>query len=334
MSSSTPDNAIDELDLADLFSLLKRWAYSALALAFKAIDFLIKFWWIVLALIVIGIVVGTFTMSSTPYKATVIVKTNFDSQPYVYNAIEQLGAKLSDRDPKFISNNKLAGPGGTLLKAEIAPVLDVTSLLEGISATDSRSLSSVLKELSVEDDVELFASDRFYSNYAYHKLEIALIGQEEKYVKRILDYVNNQPVILEIKAGYMKNQRERIAANDTTLSQIDDLINSFTSNIAVVSQQVEKLSFYNNQSNINLNGVLDLKNKLVLETQTLKNDQITATDALVAISDIQIVEDIGLKDKKYIFYPLVLVFIFLFLAGIRFTYKTFRNKLAQENLLD
>ena len=132
----------------------------------------------------------------------------------------------------------------------------------------------------------------------------------------------------------MKNQRERIAANDTTLSQIDDLINSFTSNIAVVSQQVEKLSFYNNQSNINLNGVLDLKNKLVLETQTLKNDQITATDALVAISDIQIVEDIGLKDKKYIFYPLVLVFIFLFLAGIRFTYKTFRNKLAQENLLD
>jgi len=334
MSSSTPENAIDELDLADLFSLIKRWTYSLLALAFKAIDFLMKFWWLVLALIVIGVVLGKFTMSPTPYKATVIVKTNFDSQPYVYNAIEQLGAKISDRDPKFISSNILGGADGAVLSAEISPIIDVISLLEGVSKTDSRSLSSVLKELSVEDDVELFASDRFYSNYEYHKLEIALLGQDKKYVKSVLDYINNQPAMLDIKKGFSKNQDERIAANDKMLSQIDVLITSYTDNIGVVSKNAEKLSYYNNQNNININGALDLKKEILLETEELKNEKITSTDALVALSDVQIVEDIGLKDKKYVYYPILFVFLFMLFAGIRYTYTSLRKRLEQENLLD
>ncbi len=334
MSSSTSENAIDELDLSDLFSLIKRWTYSILALAFKALDFLIKFWWIVLALIVIGIVLGKFTTSPVPYKATVIVKTNYDSQPYVYNAIEQLASKISDRDSQFIKTNKLRSGDDQVLNAQITPIIDVTSLLQGVSKIDTRSLSSILKELSVEDDVELFASDRFYSNYAYHKLEVNLLGQDSNYINNVLDYVNNQPVILDIKNGYIKNQQDRINANDKTIDQINELVSSYSSSINTVSKNAENLAYYNNQNNINVNGILDIKNQLILETEELKNDQITSTEALVALSDIQIVEDIGLKDKKHIYYPVLFVFLFMLLAGTRFTYKALRKQLVQENLLD
>lgn len=334
MSSSTPENAIDELDLSDLFSLLKRWLYSALALVFKAIDFLFKYWWIVLILIVVGAVLGKFTMSPTAYKATVIVKTNFESQSYTYNAVEQLGLKISDQDSLFISENKLGGEDAGIIDAEITPIIDVSSLIEGVSSLDSRSLNSVLKELAVDDEVELFASERFYSNYAYHKLEIFLKNQDKTYVNRVIDYINNQPTIQEIKNGYVKNMEERITANDKMLSQIDVLIKSYTDNIGVVSKNAERLSYYNNQNNININGALTLKKDILTDNEDLKNQQITSTNALVALSDIQIVEDSSLTDKKYIIYPVLLVFIFCLFAGVRFIYRTLRRQLVDEKFLD
>lgn len=334
MSNSTVDNASDEIDLSDIFSLFKRWMYGVLALVFRAIDFLIKFWWIVLILIVIGIVWGKFTMSATANKATIIVKTNFDSQPYVYNAMEQLSSKLSDQDAVFISKNKFWANDTGVLSANISPIIDVVELLGEISKSDSRSLSSVLKELTVEGDEELFASDRFYSNYKYHKLEIGLLGNDESFVNALLEYINNQPNILKIKAGYLKNQQERIEGNEKTIAQIDALINNYADNMSVVSNNLANLTYFNNQPNINVNGALDLKNKLIVESEELKNDWITATDALVVISDVQIVEDSSFLDKKYLYYPVLLVFLFLLIAGVRYSYTTLRKRLVQENLLD
>ena len=336
MSNSTADKASDEIDLSDIFSLFKRWIYWGLALMFKAIDFLFKFWWLVLLLIAAGVVVGLFTTSAPSYKASLIVKTNYDSQAYTYNAIEQLNTKIKDGDGTYISENGLAGKDEGIILAEITPIVDVVTLLNEISNSDSRSLSSVLKELSVSDDgdVELFASDRFYSNYNYHKLDIALIGQEKSYVNALLDYINNQPQILKIKEGYLANLDERIADNTKTIDQIDVLIKNYADNMSVVAKNASKLTYYNNQNNININGALDLKNKLIIESEELKNDRITATDALVIISDVQIVKDISFKDKKHLYYPVILVFLFLLIAAVRYAYTSMRKRLVQENLLD
>lgn len=334
MSNSKAENAIDEVDLSDIFSLFKRWFYNILALSFKTIDFIFKWWWVVLLLIIIGAVVGKFTTSPTNYKTTIIVKTNFNSQSYVYNAIEQLDTKLADKDTSFLAQNKLVGTANGVIKLEITPIIDIASLLEGMSKTDSRSLTSVLKEVSVNDEEEFLASEQFYSNYKYHKLEIDLLGQDQEYVANVLKYVNKQPVMLSIKEGYVKNRQERIGINDLTLTQIDTLISSYSNTIEAVAKNAKDLSFYNNQNDINFNGILDFKNKLTLETEELKNDQITLTDALVPISDILIVKDISFKDKKYLLYPLLLVFLFLFLAGVRYTYSTLRKQLVEANLLD
>lgn len=334
MSNSTSDQASDEIDLSDIFSLFKRWMYSVLALVFKAIDFLLKFWWVVLLLIVIGVVLGIFTKSPTSYKASLIVKTNFNSQAYTYNAMEQLNTKVADGDSLFISKHKLGNAEEGIISAEITPIVDVVTLLNEISSSDSRSLSSVLKELSVDDEVELFASERFYSNYDYHKLEIALFDQNKDYILALLDYINSQPNILKIKEGYITHQQERIADNTKTINQIDTLIKNYADNMSVVAQNASKLAYYNNQNNININGALDLKNKLIVESEELKNERITATDALVVLSDVQIVEDISFIDKKHLYYPVILVFLFLLIAAVRYFYTSLRNRLAQENLLD
>jgi len=334
-TQKTSDASIDEMDLTDIFSLFKRGFYWFLALCFRAVDFMLKFWWVLLILIALGVAAGKFLKGETKYRSTLIVQTNFESQPYVYNAVEQFVNNLSEKDTIFINEIGFDIESPEIGGAEINPIIDVTGLLEELKGNDSRSLSTVIKELSVEDDTEVFASDRFYSNYKYHKLEVYLrMADSKQPIERLLKYINDQPQISEIKESAVKNLEERIAQNEKTLNQIDALIDNYTNNIGTAVEAAKDLSFYNNQNNLNINGVLALKNTLVEETEKLKNEFVTYSDAVVVISDIQTSKDEGLRDKKHIMYPIILVFLFLFLAAIRYTYKTLRTQLVEENLLD
>lgn len=334
MSTSKADNAVDELDLSDIFSLFKRWFYSVLALFFKGIDFVFKFWWAILLLIVIGGTIGKFNTPLTKYKATVIVKTNFDTQSYVYNALEQMTAKIIDEDTLFIAKNKLGDSNNGILSAGIEPIIDVITLLGEVSETDDRNLSEVLKRLPVEEEETLFASEQFYTNYKYHKLELVLLGKDKAFVKNTLDYINNQPSILEIKKGYIINQNNRIKASDKTITQIDALLDNYATSVNSTLKEAKNLSYFNKENDINLSGIVEVKEEMILDIEELKNDQITSTDALIAVGNIQIAKDLKFKDKKHIFYPVVLVFIFLLIAGIRYSYNTLRRRLVEENFLD
>ena len=331
----TSEAQIEEMDLLDIFSLFKRWFYGFLALCFRAVDFMLKYWWMLLLLAGIGFALGKFFESKPKYKSTLIIKTNFDSQPYVYNAIKQFDDKVSEKDETFIRERGLNLEEPEIGSVEILPIVDVVGLLEDIGNTDSRNLSAIIKELSVDDEVELFASDRFYSNYKYHQLEIYLRTPESKTaIDELIRYINNQPQIVIIKEGVTKNLDERIVANEALLAQIDTLISSYTQTMRMVGETSDKLSFFNNQNNLNVNGALALKNNVLSETEELKNDYITYSDAAVVISDIQTVKDERISDKKHILYPLLLIFVFLALAATRYCYRTLRSILVKENLLD
>ena len=156
----------------------------------------------------------------------------------------------------------------------------------------------------------------------------------EDAINKLLEYINNQPQILKIKDGMVKNMEERITENEKTLIQIDTLIGNYSKNINTATKTADRLTFYNNQNNLNVNGALELKNTLIEETEALKNEYLTYSDAAVVISDIQTIKDDSFLDNKSLVYPLVLVFVFLVLAFIRFTYITLRTQLVQEQLLD
>ncbi len=334
-TQKTSDASVDEMDLTDIFSLFRRWFYWFLVLCFKAVDFILKFWWVILILIALGVAAGKFTSSKTKYQSTIIVQTNFESQPYVYNAVGQFDRNISDQDIPFMQDLGLNVGDPEIIGASISPIVDVVSLLEEMGRSDGRSLTTIIKELSVDDDTELFASDRFYTNYKFHKLEINLLTEDgEKAIQSFLDYINDQPQIQTIKEGRVQNLEKRIAENERMLTQIDTLIASYSKNIVTSKKTAENLSFYNNQNNLNINGALELKNTIAQETEELKNQQITYSDAMVVISDIQMIKDVSLRDKKYIIYPVLFVMIFLFIAGVRYTYNTLRSQLVEEKLLD
>lgn len=337
MSASQPASSADqEMDLTDVFALFQRIFYKCLALCFKAIHFIFKFWWIILLLIIGGAALGYFTKGKPKYESTLILKTNFNSQPYVYNAIKQFDDNLSENDAGFIKAAGLDINNLGVTGLEITPIIDVVSLIGGDSKISDRALSTVIKELDVSDDTEIFATDRFYSNYKYHTLTIGTSDEKGKEdISKVIAYINSQPFIKKVSEEGVKNMIDRIAKSDLTLEQTDLMINSYVKNSDVTNEvQSDELSFFNNQNNLNLNGVLAFKSTLITEIEALKNDLVTSSEAAVIVSDIQVNKTASLKDKKEVLYPILFVFLFLFFAGVRFTYLSLKKELQAKHLLD
>lgn len=336
MSAPQPaSNADQEMDLTDIFALFQRTFYKFLALCFKAVDFIVKFWWIILLLIIAGATFGYFTKGKPSYLSVVVVQSNFDSQAYLYNAIQQFDDNLSEKDNVFLKSVGLPIEDTPIKGVKIRPVIDVMGLVEDLKVSD-RTFGTIIKELEVSDDEELFASDRFYTNYKYHKLIIDLKSEEGKReIIKIIDYVNKKPFIQKIKEERTKNIQERIHQNELLIVQSDGLIESYTKS-ADLSRQIanDKLSFFSNSNNLNVNGILTFKNTLAIETEKLKNDLAESMDAVVVISDLQTSEKESFKDRKEIIYPVLFVFIFLALAAIRYAYISLRRTVEEQNLLN
>lgn len=330
-----PSGSSEEMDLTDVFSLFQRMFYKFLSHCFKGVDFVFKFWWVILLLIIGGASLGYFTKPPQAYESKVIVRSNFNTQPYLYNAIKQFDENLSESDAAFITSVGLDTEAPTITGVVIEPVVDVIGLVESLKVSD-RTLGTIIKELEVDEETELFASDRFYSNYKYHKLYVDLASEDaKKDIVQILNYVNELPIVKKIKESGLQNLQERIKQNESIMMQSDLLIENYAKN-ADISNQVtnDNLAYYNNQNNLNINGILTFKNELAIETEKLKNDSVIAYDAVVVVSDLQTVKKSSLKDKKELLYPIALVFLFFLIAGIRYTYKTLREAVESELSLD
>jgi hypothetical protein len=332
--SNQPTTSQDEMDLSDVFALGRRGFYQFMALGFKAIDFLLKFWWAVLALIATGVILGIVLSGDPDYKATLVIQTNFETQPYVYNAIEQFNLNLKEDDSLFIQKVGLDPMDSGINKITVDPIIDVVNLLEMVKTGD-RNLETVLGELNYEDDKEIFATDRFYSSYKYHKLILEMSPTAgQKQIDALMDYVNNNPLIKKMSTESRKNRIELIAQNEQMLKQMDDVVKAFVVTNEVANKNSGSMSFFNNSSNVDLRQLFVRKGELALENEELKNELITMEDAAVIVSEVQTSKDEGITDKKYIVYPLILVFLFMLIAGVLYTYRTLRKTLQRENLLD
>lgn len=336
MSAPQPASNVDqEMDLKDIFTLFQRTFYKFLALCFKAVDFIFKFWWIILLLIIAGATFGYFTKGEPSYKSVVILKSNFNSQAYLYNAVKQFNDNLSEKDSVFIESYGLTVDETSIKGVEIEPIIDVVGLMNELESTD-RTLSAVIKELEAKDDQELFASDRFYTNYKYHKLIVYLKNEDaKKDIEKILDFINNQPYAQKVKDENIKNMKDRIEGNESIIAQSNVIIESFTKNADISSRLTnERLAVYNSTNEIDFNGILTIKRDMVINIEYLRNQLIESSDTVVAVSNLQTSINDSLKNRKEIIYPIVFVFIFLLLAGVRYIYSSLRREVEAQNLLN
>lgn len=321
--------AQQEMDLTDIFSLIGRFFRNIVYFFFGILEFMIKTWWVILLLIIAGIGIGFVTKAEPSYEAELLLKTNFKSQSYVYTAISQFNANLAEGDTEFVTSLGKDPETFSVAAVEINPVVEVLDLISYIGEND-RALGEMTREFKLEDDKELFATDRFLSTYKYHKLSVGLRSEKGKEdIKALLSFINDQPYAKELKQKGIENHKEFIAYSEKTLQQVDDLVEGYTKEALSTEKATDEGFYFNNRSDNELSSLFDFKMLLARNTEEVKNDNVSYKDVAVIVSDIQASKDSSILDNVMIIYPILFVFFFLILAGIYKLFQAYKRDTAQ-----
>jgi uncharacterized membrane protein len=321
-------NNNEEIDLGFLFNLLRKTANKFISLVFDALSFIQKKIIIILILLIIGVVFGYFSNHNEEpdLKVEVLVRVNFDAVNYVYNEVDLIRNKISEKDSLFFSKIGLIDGVNQILDVEITPVVDLTEIIDNLSA-NSRYLESIIKNIEF-DKSELELSESLNTEYNDHILHIKLSSNGNKsVVKNILIYLNDNEIFNNLKKVSVKNLEETIEGNKFLMKQIDHILDSYNN---------EAVSSINNQvyivdKTINLDELVQKKINLMAGNISLTESLVLSRETVVLLSHLNVlkVEQDSLNNT-IIQYPAILVGLFLFLALTRRAYFSLK-KISQIN---
>lgn len=275
-------------------------------------------------LVALGVGIGFYLDKTTKvYDNEIIVSPNFGSVDYLYAKIDLVSSKINDNDTLFLKNVIGIKEPKKLKKIAIQPITDVYKFI------DNKVQNFELIKLMAEDgDIKKIVNESLTSkNYPYHLISFTTDKEtsDEKTVQPLLKYLNNSDYYALIQKEYVNNIKVKMAANDTIISQINGLLNAFSSTTNG-SQKSDKLVYYNENSQ--LNEVIKTKDALVNEQgshriELVNLDKIVKDNsATLNIKNTKIV-----NGKMKIFLPLLFIFLFVLVGYLNSFYKNQMAKL-------
>jgi len=324
------DSTADEIDLGIVFHKIKEGFTNFLISIYYGINFIKRNWWKILIVALIGGALGYYLSNSKKHSktTTIIVQNNFNSSSYVYEAIEQLNNKTNDSI--YLKENGF-NPDGIIKDIEIEPIVNILEILEK-TKYNSRAMEPLLEKADFED--ELLTSELFNTDYSYHRITMITnyLGSK-KTIENILEYLNNNPKINEIKRVVIEDTKSHIKEINITLNGINNVLDAF-------SEKPENLSkasqiYISTGSVVTDLGILVekkgsyLKERRILKTELVKYDQIvTAINKPVLYKKTSIIVA-TMKSMALIFVLLYLLIAFFYSKYLKIK-KIAENKLSKE----
>ena len=323
MSTKVPQNSSDqEIDIFQLSRSINSFFDRVNRSVFRAIQFFIRNWIVVLVLMVLGVALGFYLDSNKKsYNNQVVVTPNFESVDYLYAKVDLIQSKIAAGDLDFLKNIVGIPNPQTIRKIEIKPVVDVYKFIE-----DKEQNFELIKLMAEVGEVKKVLEDNVTSkNYTYHTISFVSSGttNEKEVVEPLLKYLNNSAYFNSIqKIGY-KNLEREIAQNDTIIAQIDQVLNGLSST-AKNSSKNEKLVYYS--ENLQLNDIIKTKQKLVTEQGKNRFRLISFDKTIKEINaTLNINESKTVNGHFKIWLPLFFIFIFVLASMFK---KFYRRQLA------
>ena len=305
-------NNSDEINLSIVFDKIKELNTKLSIGIYKSIQFVLKHWWKLLLLIVIGYGIGYYLEQNNEVnkESIVIVQNNFKSSNYVYDAVEQLNRKIKDKDSAFLKNAGLyRNDKQYITSVEITPIVSMQELARN-NDYNGKSMGSFLEKANAEDD--LLASEVFRDDYKYHKLYITTLeeGSRED-IKNVLIYVNSNEIFSEIREIIVSETRVRINYYKETIEQINSIleangvvdVNKESSDQVIVSKGNDYTDFYQ---------IISAKNNAVTQVAKLESDMVKFDNIVTVINKPALLEMKGFLDNKKLLYAFLFVFAFVF----------------------
>ncbi|WP_443634545.1 hypothetical protein ABXT64_05390 [Candidatus Marifrigoribacter sp. Uisw_064] len=308
-----------EMDIMQIFNSLKKVLVKVVVMLFKVWNFILEKWIIIISLLIIGVLLGYFLQSSfKPNKtADVLLKVNFDAADYLYREVDLINNKIKQKDSVFLTNLGLSTDTIEVKSLKIQPVVNLKDVASKY-VDESKILENLLKNVEFEGE-EVVITNTFISDYKYHTITFKLSNNATlNTISSVIEYFNSNELLEKVKIKKSENLNSRIIYNTKIITQIDALIETYNSNNSISSSSND---IFVVDKNFDMDAILDKKIDLQKENEWISQELIYLDEIFVVINNPQFTKiDKELKNNKIIFYPFILVFLFLFLAFLKHLY--------------
>lgn len=303
--STTPRHTSEdqEIDLSQISKKINQGFQNLGGFIFNCIHFFIKNAIIIVLLFIIGVGLGYYLdKNQKSYDHEIIVIPNFGSADYLYAKIDLINAKIKEGDTVFLKNLGLKYPK-RISKLKIEPIVDPYNFIR-----DREGNFDLLKLMADDGSIDKVLKDKITSkNYTYHSITFSTKGlaTDENTIQPLLNSLNNSEYFMVIQKNVVENVKIKIQYNDQTLNQINDVLNSFASNVNN-TQRSGNLVYYN--ENTQIDEVLQAKYNLVTEQG---NNRVQLVNYQKIIKDISVITNMEKASSNKLILPLLLIVLFI-----------------------
>lgn len=317
MSAKVPENNNDqEVDLTLISKKINNFFQQINASVFGAIQFFIKNWVIIVALVVVGFALGMFLDSTQKsYQHEIIVAPNFGSTDYLYSKVDLINSKISEGDTTFLTKVVGISQPKNLKLIQVKPVADVYNFIK-----NKPENFELIKLMAEDGDIKKVLEDNMTSkNYTYQTIILSTKKKtsENELIKPLLNYLNTADYYSKIQKEVNKNILSKMKLNDSIIKQIDGILSNFSN---ASGHKNEKLMYYN--ENTQLNDIIKTKNDLINEQANHRIDLI-GFDKIIKENSVTInLEFVKYLNGRFKFVlPILLIVLFGFLHLFTSFYK-------------
>ncbi|MFD2698159.1 hypothetical protein ACFSQ0_09170 [Mesonia sediminis] len=301
----------EEIDIFDLFRLIKNAFKNIYHRFLLLVHFLLRNALLILAVIVIGIVLGYFwkTSSQEYLQTQATLSVNEEGTDYLYNKIDEVNFLLQKDNTKWaalLGDEELKG-----LSLEVKPVY-LTQLL---SNEEENYLDYIEESKLLEEEQK---KELLQNKIRVHK--VILKHPADKEGSLILEKIINQlkdnayfKKLFQEKASFLADQ---VQANKEFIASLDRLI----ANYANSKDSPADAKIVVNGANFDFDGLISQRTELQIETQNLIKEKIQQEEFL-RIIDLSMPQPLKqksiLQKNKMLLTPIILLVI-LFLGYLFF----------------
>lgn len=327
MSSNSPINSDNqEIDLAQIAQKVNRIYESLLTMLFRFILFIKRNIIVLIVLFIVGAGIGFYLDKKIKsYDHQIIVSPNFGSTDYLYAKVNLLQSKINEGDTVYlkeigIKNTKRFG------RIQIKPIIDVYKFIE-----NNKDNFELIKLLAEDGNIDKVVENELTSkNYPFHVVSFTTskITLENETVQPILKFLNDSQHFNQLQNEYLSNIQIKMKANDSTIAQIDGLMDQFKNRTN--SNHSDKLVYFN--ENTQLNDVIQTKEALIREQANLRISLVNLDKIIKETSVILNDKNTkGTNGKMKFIIPFTFLLLFIGLRGLWSFYKKQALKSKQTN---
>lgn len=224
------ENYNNEIDLMQVFGVIKRVFKNFLKMIISVIFFYKKKWVLFLIVLVVGVATGFFLDqyqdAKDIYVQDIIIEPKYNSAKYIYDFVEELENNFQDDhflkklgvDKENIKNVK---------KISIEPIVKGTDVLDNLQ--ERYENREFFKDIMEAYDNGKLEEEKFRDFYKHHKLTFEFSSKSEynsKMISSILGYIKSNKYYQEISDLALKQKKIDIERNKTSLQFIDTYLSN------------------------------------------------------------------------------------------------------------